>query len=264
MTAYSARAIVLLCLAFVQTALLLHVPAGPLRAPRAASRAASPLLCAAEGEAPAEEAAAADPKAAEKAEKAALREAIAALEAKLPKARGELVEAQDAAKDAGENGYMLLAANFERFRQQARGELDSQKGYGRVAAVRSLLPFAEAFEGLQEGAAADGEDGAPIHKYYGGIYKQLQQLLDSWQVSPYNAEASTPFDRTVHQTVESVASDDVPANTIIEPVERGWKMGGEVVRLAKVTVSTGPAVEEPPAEEAAEGDAAAADDAAAE
>ena len=60
------------------------------------------------------------------------------------------MSAQDGAKDAGEAGYMLLAANFERFRQQARTELDSQKGYGRVAAVRSLVPFAEAFEGMRD------------------------------------------------------------------------------------------------------------------
>jgi molecular chaperone GrpE (heat shock protein) len=75
------------------------------------------------------------------------------------------------------------------FRQQARGELDSQKGYGRIAAVRTMLPFAETFESLQEGAEADGEEGAAIHKFYGGIYKQTQQLLETWQVVPYMAEA---------------------------------------------------------------------------
>ena len=64
----------------------------------------------------------ADPQAAAKAEKKALRDAIAELEAKLPKARGNLVAALDAKKDAGENGYMLLAANFERARVQARSK----------------------------------------------------------------------------------------------------------------------------------------------
>ena len=92
-----------------------------------------------------------------KAEKEALRASIADLEARLPTARGELVAAQDAVKDSGENGYMLTAANFERFRQQARAEVDAQKGYGRIATARSLLPFIESFEGLQEAGGRGGE-----------------------------------------------------------------------------------------------------------
>jgi len=259
--------VLVIVLVHVPAALLLHISA-PL--PYAASSPVvqlrlrtPPLLCT--GEEPAAEAAEpteaaadpADPKAAAKAEKAALREAIADLEARLPKARGDLVASQDAAKDSGENGYMLLAANFERFRQQARTELDSQKGYGRVAAVRALLPFAETFEALQLGAEADGEEAAAIHKYYGGIYKQSQQLLESWKVVPYEAAPNDAFDMQLHQTVERVVSDDVPAGTVIACVERGYKMGDEVVRLAKCSVSSGPAVEEaaeavPVAEEAAE------------
>ena len=74
---------------------------------------------------------------------------------------------------------MLLAANFERFRQQARSELDSQKGYGKIATARALVSFPEAFDALQQGgsAAEAGDDAAPIHKYYGGIYRPTQQLL---------------------------------------------------------------------------------------
>ena len=259
-----------LCL-HVPTAVLLTVPAqhALLRAPVSplvTRLAAAPVLCAAEEEPPAaapaesegaegaEEAAAEDaaedPKAAEKAalktEKAELRAAIAEIEAKLPKARGELVSALDAAKDAGENGYMLLAANFERFRQTAKTELGTQKGYGKIATVRALLPFAESFEVLQaDDAAADGEEGAAIHKYYGGIYKQTQQLLDTWQLTTFDAAPNDKFDVRLHQTVESVVCDDVAAGLVIDGVERGWKMGDEVVRLAKCKVSSGPKVEEP-------------------
>ena len=158
---------------------------------------------------------------------------------------------------------MLLAANFERYRQQARSELDSQKGYGRVAAVRALLPFAEAFEALQEGAAVDGPEGEAIHKYYGGIYKQTQQMLEGWKVAPYDVAPGDAFDLKLHQVTERLVSESAPANTILTPIERGWKMGDEVVRLAKVTISSGPpAPEEPaPAEEEA-ADAAPTEEAA--
>lgn len=116
-------------------------------------------------------------KAAKKAEKDALRAQIDELEKKLTSARGDFVAAQDEAKDAGENGYLLLAANFERERQRARTELDGQAGYGRLEAMRPLLPFVEQFAALQ--AEADGADGgaAEVHKYYSGIHKQLTQAM---------------------------------------------------------------------------------------
>ena len=198
----------------------------------------------------ADAAAAADPKAALKAEKQELRDAIANLEAQLIKARGEASAAQEQAKGAGEGGYLLLAADFERFRLKAKDELSTQKGFGKVAAVRSLLPFTETFEALQ--AERDGDEGeSAIHKYYGGIWKQYQQLLESWKVEPFGVNPGDTFDFKRHQVVESVATEEAPKDTILEVIERGWEMDGETVRLAKVKVSSGPpaAEEPPPAEE---------------
>lgn len=83
---------------------------------------------------------------------------------------------------AGEGGYLLLAANFERFRQKARTELSSQDAIGRVQAVRGLLPFIEAFEPLQAAAVEAGEAEAKIHNFYSGVYKQLGTLLEQWEV----------------------------------------------------------------------------------
>ena len=81
----------------------------------------------------------------------------------------------------GEAGYLLLAANFERFRQKSRAELSSQDQVGRVKAVRGLLPFIDAFEPLQ----ATVDEAAPeakVHSFYAGVYKQFNTLLDSWEV----------------------------------------------------------------------------------
>lgn len=203
-----------------------------------------------EGEEPAA-AAADDPNAALKAEKKELKAAIADMEAKLKIARGEAASAQEAAKDAGENGYMLLAANFERFRLQAKDELGAQKGFGRLNTARSLLPFVEQFEVLQaERGDDDGEAGAgAIHKYYGGIWKQTQQLLESWKVAPYEVAPGTAYDYKRHSISETVASEEVAANVVMEMVTRGWEMDGEVVRPAKCVMSSGP----PAPPEAADG-----------
>ena len=264
-----ARTSVLALLLLAEAAQPLHVGATTTRSlHHPAVRRASLACCAAEGEAdavaadgePAPAPAAADPKAAEKEEKKALREAIAALESRLPVLRGDLASATESAKDAGENGYLLLAANFERFRQQARSEVDSQKGYGRASTLRLLLPFAERFEVLQAAADDDAED-ASIHKFYGGIYKQTQQLLEAWKAEPFEAVVGEAYDFKRHTVAERLPSDDAPANQILSALTCGWTLDGEVVRPAKCTVSSGPAAveEASSAEEGSEGAPAAAE-----
>jgi molecular chaperone GrpE (heat shock protein) len=234
---------------------------GKLIAPtRAACRAGWPRCDADAGvEEPAD---ASPPPSSAKEEKKALRAAIAELEAQLPAKRGELQAAQELRKDAGENGYMLLAANFERFRQQAVEEMKVQKSYGRVNTLRELLPFIESFEALQ-GPATEDDAGSAIHKYYGGIYKQAQKLIDDWQATPFEAAVGESYNWRLHEQVESVESEDAAAGVIIEARERGWMLGDEALRPAKVVVSRGPPQPEeevPSAEGAVEAEAAAEGD----
>jgi len=171
-----------------------------------------------------------------KSEKQQLKEKIAELEAKLKDARGQLIEQQEQAKDAGEAGYMLLAADFERYRLQARSELDLQEGVGRKAAIARLLPFVEEFERLQANEAA--AEANPIHKYYSGIYKQLNQLLEAWEVRSFEATVGERCNPVLHSKAESVDSEQ-PVGTILQVKSKGWKLGSDTLRQAACVVSAG-------------------------
>eukprot|EP00966_Prymnesium_polylepis_P223864 5179301-Prymnesium_polylepis.1 len=183
----------------------------------------------AEAAEPASEAAAAEPPA--KTEKEELKEKIAALEATLKTARGDLIYQQEQVKDAGEAGYMLLAADFERYRLQAKSELELQGGVGRRATIRDLLTFVEEFERLQ-GSSAETEQAADIHKYYGGIDKQLTQLLESWELSSFEATVGERCDPLLHSKVKIVESPEAEG-TILEVLSKGWTLGGDTVRGAE-------------------------------
>jgi len=204
-----------------------------------------------EGEPPTSTEAKVDKKAL-KAEKKALRDQIEALEKQLKEARGTLIDEQDKAKDAGEAGYLLLAANFERARLSAKSAQAYQAATGKMAAVRPLLTFVDEFEALQNSIATTDEEVQTIHKYYEGIYKQLVTVLDSWQVKPFQATSGEPFDAEKHVQVESRPSDDIPSGAIIEPGKQGYTFEGKPLRRIDCVVSSGPQVqvEEEASEEA--------------
>lgn len=183
-------------------------------------------------------------------EREQLQAAIAAVEAKLPAARGKLNAAQEKMKDSGENGYMLLAADFQRFREWSEGELGVQKDNGRANTLRGLLPFVEAFEQLQSGE--NGDEGAAIDGIYAGVYKQTQALLTEWKVAPFEAAAGEKYDVARHARLEFVASEDVPDGVILEARQRGWTVGDKTLRAAAVVVSSGPPAPPPAAEAGAD------------
>jgi molecular chaperone GrpE len=193
-------------------------------------------------------------------EKAELSAKIAAIESELVLKRGALADATDNLRDAGEAGYMLLAADFERYRLSSRADIEGKKGFGKLDAMRPLLPALEGFAALQaeldDGTSDD--DAATVHKYYAGIHKQLLTLLEAEGVETFEVAVGDKYEWRRHAEVERRASDDVPANCILEVREQGYLMGGEVLRTASCVVSSGPdkpAADEPTDEVEADADA---------
>jgi len=172
--------------------------------------------------------------------------AIAALEAKLITARGRLIEAESDLKDAGENGFLLLAADFERYKRKAEAEMSSQKEHGKMETLRGLLAFFEGLDFLQRGEGSS--EAAAIDSFYAGFHSDVQRLLRRWKVTPLAVAAGNKFDHTLHQAVGEVVSEEVPAGLIIEVREQGWKVEDKILREASVVVSSGPP-KPPPADE---------------
>ena len=50
------------------------------------------------------------------------------------------------------------------------------------------------------------------------------------------------FDPYVHEAVETVASSEHPEGTVVEEIRRGYKLGADTLRPARVKVSSGPEV----------------------
>ena len=56
------------------------------------------------------------------------------------------------------------------------------------------------------------------------------------QVPPTVGEAFNPY---IHEAIEAVENSDQPEGTIVEEVLKGYKLGDETLRPARVRVSAG-------------------------
>ena len=71
------------------------------------------------------------------------------------------------------------------------------------------------------------------------IERQLRSVLESRMVVRIPAEG-TPFDPEQHEAIGSVDTSEHPEGIVVEEIEPGYKMGGKVIRPARVKVARRP------------------------
>jgi molecular chaperone GrpE len=68
---------------------------------------------------------------------------------------------------------------------------------------------------------------------------QMNEVLKSEGLTPV-ATVGELFDPYVHEAIETVQTDEHAAGTVVEEVRKGYKLGDEMMRPARVKVSAGP------------------------
>jgi molecular chaperone GrpE len=93
-----------------------------------------------------------------------------------------------------------------------------------------------------------GKEQKTYDAFYKGvelIQNKFMQVLENQGLSVFDS-LGKPFDVDLHDALLQVPREDVPPSTVVEEVERGYKLYDRVLRHAKVVVSAEPkALDEP-------------------
>lgn len=95
---------------------------------------------------------------------------------------------------------------------------------------------------LNSAESLPDEKPKDFQQFYDGIVlvnKQLNEVMREIGVDSI-ASVGESFDPHFHEAVATEENTDVPANTIIEELLRGYSIGSRVIRAAMVKVSTAP------------------------
>ena len=126
--------------------------------------------------------------------------------------------------------------------------------FALVDFMRDLLPVIDDFERSLQAAEAAGDKDS-IVKGARLIYDNLLQLLKKHHVEPIEAQGR-PFDPALHEAMMQQPSADLPPGSVLEEVQRGYKLHDRVIRPTRVIVSAAPPDEEGSAESGADEDQA--------
>jgi molecular chaperone GrpE len=132
--------------------------------------------------------------------------------------------------------YLDLAqrakADFENYRKRAARESAEAERRGKAALARELVP---SIDNLERALSA-AEKGSEVARGVELVHDELRATLARAGVESYDPTGER-FDPTVHEAISTRAADGVEAGTVVETLERGYRLDGQVLRPARVVVS---------------------------
>lgn len=149
-------------------------------------------------------------------------------EHKLNKLKGELEHIKKERQEYLDGWQRSKADYVNLLKRSEQGSKEAQVR-GVVKAVETLLPAFDALERAKE----HGE----VPAGFAGIAKQLEGAFASLGLEPVG-EVGERFDPALHEALgQDPAKSEKEDDTISVVLERGWKIGENVVRPAKVRVA---------------------------
>jgi molecular chaperone GrpE len=129
--------------------------------------------------------------------------------------------------------HLRALADFDNYRRRVERDRAKAGATATRDIILSLLEVADGFDRARpylESAPASVAEGVQA------IHRRLLDLLDSQKVTPITT-VGEPFDPAVHEAIGAVETQDYPPGTVTDEVQRGYRVGDELLRPARVRVA---------------------------
>ena len=141
-------------------------------------------------------------------------------------------------------------ADFENYRRRVKVEVAEAEQRGRAALARNVLPALDNLERALTAAGVDPAGGGPdgeapseevsardaLAEGVALVYRELSAALERTGVVAFDPVGER-FDPSQHEAIATSAADGVESGTVIETLERGYRVDSQVIRPARVVVS---------------------------
>ncbi|MBR3385795.1 MAG: nucleotide exchange factor GrpE [Atopobiaceae bacterium] len=174
------------------------------------------------------------------ADAAKLREERDDLARQLAEAQEQLEKANDAAVEATSQ-KLRMQADWDNYRKRTEAERVVERERAAERLVTNLLPVIDDMERAIAHAAGEAEANEGLKQFSDGVVAVRAKMLDilSHESVEMIDPAGEPFDPLAHQAVGRVENADVYEDTVADVYQKGYRMGGKVIRPAMVTVTFG-------------------------
>ncbi len=142
-----------------------------------------------------------------------------------------------------------LQADMENLQKITKRQLNAVTKQASEKLLVKLLPILDALQ--QAGKIAHSGNSMPPEEIAVGLKMLQQQLAEVLQTEGLEEihAVGQPLDPERHEVVSYMETDEVPENTVMEEIRKGYILSGKVIRPSLVVVSKPKASKEKAAED---------------
>ena len=169
---------------------------------------------------------------------------------KTPKEQNPKIKKLEKEVEELKDSRARLAADYQNFERRMNEEKEALKKTASKHLLEKLYPIFDNLYlaskhapeiGLEDLTKLTDEDLRKIFNYFEGlkmIEGQMESVLGEAGLHKI-ATKGQPFDHNLHEAISYEPNTEVPEDHIIDEIEAGWQIDGQVVKPAKVRVSKG-------------------------
>ena len=146
----------------------------------------------------------------------------------------ETLAALEAERDDYLDQLRRLAAEFDNYRKRVARDQESLAARAHERLMKDLLPVLDDLERAL--VAAEEHEEAKLHEGVGLVARELRRALEREGLQEIDTEGA--FDPHVHEALLSQPSE-LDEGSVVEVLQKGYRLGDRVLRPARVVVSQG-------------------------
>jgi molecular chaperone GrpE len=151
--------------------------------------------------------------------------------------QAELEEARAKADDYW-NRLLRTQAEMENLRKRNARELEQAHRFAVERFATELLAVKDSLE-LGVDAAGGKTDAEKLREGIELTLKMLIRVMEKFNIEEINPKGA-PFDPTRHQAMAMQENRELPPNTVVTVMQKGYALNGRLLRPAMVIVSKAP------------------------
>ena len=131
--------------------------------------------------------------------------------------------------------WQRLQAEFDNYRKRTQREKEDIIRYAAEQIIKAMLPVLDNFE-RAIAASQTNQDFGSFAQGVDMIFRQMFNILAKEGLTPIEA-VGQPFDPNLHEAVLRTEAEGQPENTVVEEVQKGYRLKDKVLRPSMVKVS---------------------------
>ncbi len=131
---------------------------------------------------------------------------------------------------------LRVSAEFENYRKRTAREMDDFRKYAVQSLLKEMLSAVDHIELAIQAAACNCAADKHLAEGLSLTLKELLRIFEKFNVVPI-AAVGKPFNPEFHEAILREESAELPENTVLREMQKGYMIGSRLLRPALVVVA---------------------------